>query len=90
MSDDTKLQLVIIYSASENTYSLSEHNQLPDKATALVEDFNPHMKPGYKLMTLDQHKAHKTEDAQNCRACRETVQRSSGLQPLPKFVRRPK
>lgn len=86
--NEQSFSLVIIYCAAENTYSLSAHNQTPDKAKELVEKFNPHMKPGFTLITLDQHKAHKTEDAQNCRACRETVRRSSGLQPLPKFVRR--
>lgn len=86
--NETRLQLVIVYNAAESTYSLSEHNQPPDKANALVEEFNPHMKPGYQLITLEQQKAHKAEDAQNCRACRETVRRSSGLQPIPRFIRR--
>ena len=80
---------MIIYSATENTYALSEHNQPADQAKSLVEDFNPHMKPGYTLIAFEQHKAHKTEDAQQCRACRDTIRQKSGLQPIPKFVRRP-
>ena len=80
---------MVIYNAAESTYSLSEHNQPADKAKSFVEDFNPHMKPGYTLITLEQQKAHKTEDVQQCRACRETVRQKSGLQPIPKFVRRP-
>ena len=86
--NETKFHLVIVYNAAENTYSLSEHNQPPDKAKQLVEEFNQHMKPGFTLITIEQRKVHKTEEVQACRACRETVQRSSGLQPLPKFVRR--
>lgn len=84
----TKLHLVIVYSAGESTYSLSKHNQPSDEAKDFIEKFNPHMKPGYTLITLEQRKPHKTEEVQNCEACRETVRRRSGLQPIPKFVRR--
>jgi len=83
-----KLHLVIIYSASENIYSLSMHNEPREQTEKFVADFNPHMKPGFTLITLEQHKAHKTKDVQDCQACRETVRRSSGLEPLPKFTRR--
>lgn len=87
---ETQLNLVIIYNAAENTYALSAHNQPADKAKELVEKFNPHMKSGFTLITLEQKKAHKTEDAQQCRACRETVRRALGsrLTTVPKFVRR--
>jgi hypothetical protein len=85
---DTKLHLVIVHNAAEGTYSLSKHNQASDEAKDFVENFNPHMKPGYTLITIEQRRAHKTEDAQQCRACRETVRLRSRLQPIPKFVRR--
>jgi hypothetical protein len=64
------------------------HNEPRDKVEQYVADFNSHMKPGFTLITLEQQKAHQTKDAQDCRACRETVRRSSGLVPLPKFTRR--
>jgi hypothetical protein len=83
-----KLHLVIVYQAAENTYVVTAHNQLSDQAKAFADDFNPETQPGGRLITLEQRRAHKTEDAQTCRACRETVERSSGLQPLPKFTRR--
>lgn len=85
---DTKLHIVIVYHAAENTYVVSAHNQPPDKAKAFIDDFNLETQPGSQLITIEQRRAHKTEDAQTCRACRETVERSSGLQPLPKFTRR--
>jgi hypothetical protein len=85
---DTKLHVVIVYHAAENTYVVSAHNQPPDKAKAFADGFNPETRPGAQLITVEQQRTHKTEDEQTCRACRETVQRSSGLQPLPKFIRR--
>jgi len=58
--NETKFHLVIVYNAAENTYSLSEHNQPPDKAKQLVEEFNQHMKPGFTLITIEQRKVQKS------------------------------
>lgn len=88
MEGSTKLSLIILYNAPMNEYSLSAHNQTSEQAEQIVRKWNPHLEPGCSLITLDQRAPHKTEDAQSCKTCRETVRRQSGLQPLPKFVRR--
>jgi hypothetical protein len=82
------LRLVVLYDANANSYSVSAHNRTPDEAGALVQERNPHLEHGSSLITLEQPKVHKAADAQECEACRDIVRRSSGLVPLPKFVRR--
>lgn len=84
----TTLQLVVLYDATANQYSVLTHNRTPEEATAFTQEWNPHFKPGASLITLDQRRAHKAADPQDCETCRDIVRRSSGLQPLPKFVRR--
>lgn len=83
-----ELTLVVLYHAQENTYSISAHNRTPEEASRLVEEGTPNLQPGLSLLTLKQRTSHKTVDAEACRTCRETVQRSSGLKPVPKFQRR--
>lgn len=83
-----ELDLVVLYHAQENTYSISAHNRTPEEASRLVAEGTPNLEPGLSLLTMRQRKSHKTDDAANCRTCREMVQRSSGLQPVPKFQRR--
>lgn len=80
--------LTILFDATEGVYMVLAHNQIPEEAARFREKWNPHLKPGVSLITLEQHSAHTTDDAQSCRTCRATVRRSSGLQPLPKFRRR--
>ncbi len=80
--------LTILLDATEGVYRVFAHNQIPGEATRFREKWNPHLKPGVSLITLEQHRAHTTNDAQSCRTCRRTVRRSSGLQPIPKFQRR--
>lgn len=80
--------LTIVLDASEGSYQVLAHNQVPEEATRFREKWNPHLKPGVSLITLPQSRAHNENDAQSCRTCRRTVRRSSGLQPLPKFQRR--
>ena len=84
----TALQLVALYNVTENTYSISAHNKTPEEAQRVIQDFQQHLKPGFSLIAIDQRKPHKIADAQKCRACRETVARSSGLTPTPTFKRR--
>ncbi len=84
----TALQLVVLYNATENTYTVSAHNKTPEDAQKLIQEYNQHLKPGFSLIAIDQRKPHKIVDAQKCRACRETVARSSGLTPTPTFKRR--
>jgi hypothetical protein len=83
-----ELNLVVLYHAQENTYSISAHNRTPDEVSRLIAAGTPHLEPGLSLLTLKQRKPHKSADAASCRTCRETVQRSSGLRPVPKFQRR--
>jgi hypothetical protein len=80
--------LTVLFNATEGVYSVLAHNQIPEEATRLREKWNPHLKPGLSLITLEQTAAHTTTNAQACRTCRATVRRSSGLQPLPQFQRR--
>ena len=80
--------LTILFNAVEGVYWVLAHNQIPERATHFREKLNPHLQPGVSLIMLEQHSAHTTNDAQSCGTCRATVQRSSGLQPLPKFERR--
>jgi hypothetical protein len=83
------LKLVILRNATENWYSISAHNQTPEEAKRLLEEWNKHLQPGCSLVSLDQRKPHQTEDhPQDCRTCRDVVRRSSGLEPQPKFQRR--
>lgn len=87
MSEQKALKLVILYEAGANAYSVSEHNQTPEQAELLVQDYNQHLKPGFSLIAIDQKKAHKG-NAEGCRACRNAVKQSSGLQPSPTFKRK--
>jgi len=81
------LKLLILYNRAENCYSISAHNQPAKEAQALIDEWQPHLQPGFSLIALDQRKAH-TVDAATCRACRDAVKHRSGLEPQPKFKRR--
>jgi len=82
------LNLVILYNAAENVYSVSAHNQTSEEAQSLLQEFNQHLKPGWRRLVIEQQKAHETTDAQDCKACRNAVVRSSGLTFTPAFKRR--
>lgn len=88
MEGSTKQQLIILYDAPVNEYSLRAHNQTPEQAAQFVRESTPSLEPGHSLLTLAQRANHRTTDVQSCKTCRDTVRRSSGLIPLPKFVRR--
>lgn len=87
MNQKPRLKLLIVYDAGRNEYSISNHNLEPQMATEFIEEWQPQLKEGSKFMTLDQKRRHKSSDAQNCRACREQVRHSSGLEPQPTFKR---
>jgi hypothetical protein len=80
--------LAILFNAAEGVYKVLAHNQIPEEAARFRGTWNPHLIPGVSLITLEQHSAQTTDNAQSCRTCRRTVRGSSGLQPLPKFQRR--
>jgi len=85
---DEQLKLVILYHAAENWYSPSAHNQTPAEAQAFIDQWGPHLKPGFSFLLLDQRKRHRAADPNDCRTCRDIVRTSSGLEPKPKFKRR--
>ena len=71
MEGQTKLHLIVLYNAPMNEYSLSAHNQTPEQAEQFVRELKPRLEPGSSLITLDQRAAHKTDEAQSCKTCRE-------------------
>ena len=88
MSNEDKLKLILLYHRTENEYSILAHNQSADEAQQFTERWNPHLVEGSSLMLLDQSRGHGASDAQDCRACRETVARTAHLEPQPKYRRR--
>ena len=84
MNEAAQLKIAICYYADKNQYSVLFHNLTAEKA-AEVETGRSDVLP---VLIVEQQKRHSTEEAQNCRACREDVKRSSGLNPSPKFKRR--
>lgn len=84
------LKLVVLYDANRNEFAISAHNLGANDAQRFVDKWQPHFKPGYSLIQLDQTRRHRGQDAATCRACRETVARSAGISPTPKFKRRDK
>ena len=79
-----QLKLVILLNAVHNQYCVLAHNASAESAQDVVKANAEHGVP----MILDQRSRHKTENAIDCRACRETVARAANLQPKPKFVRK--
>ena len=86
--NEKHLKIVILYHAAENEYSVSAHNQTAEEAQKLLDEYQPHLKPGFSFVLMDQEKPHRAANAAACRACRETVRRSSGIAPRPTFRRR--
>ena len=88
MIETEVLKLVVAYDRNRNEYSLVAHNQTPEEAQSFLDQWSRHLREGHLFLVLDQTKRHRTEEAQKCRACRDTVARSGHLEPQPKFVRR--
>lgn len=86
--NERPLKIVILYHATENEYSISAHNQTAEEAQKLLAEWQPHLKPGFSLVVMDQREPHKAADAAACRACRNTVRHRSGFAPMPAFRRR--
>ena len=87
MTEQALLKLVVAYDRNRNEYSIASHNLTRDEADEHVGRWTPHLRPDCSFIVLDQAKAHPTNDARDCRACRETVARSAHLEPKPKFKR---
>ena len=88
MTEKQELKLIVAYDRNHNEYLLVAHNQSPDEAERYLGEWSRHLREGCSLIVVGQAKPHRTEDAQDCKACRETVARSAHLQPQPKFTRR--
>ena len=81
------LRIVILYDAANNQYKVSAHNLTPDEANRLTQECKPPLALGRSLLTIGQSQRHQAQNPDQCRACRETVARTSGLNPQPKFRR---
>ena len=79
-------KLVIIYDGANNSYSVLAHNLNQEQAIELSQQ---PVGPQTALI-VDQRRAHKTPNAEDCRTCRDDVIRAAKLQPQPKFKRRKK
>lgn len=88
MTERQSFKLVVAYDRNRNEYSIATHNLTPEEAEAHVGQWTPHLRPECSFIVLAQVRRHMTEEAQNCRACRQTVVRSAHLEPQPKFTRR--
>ena len=88
MTDKQPLKLVVAYDHNRNEYSIVAHNRTPDEAEGHVAQWSSHLRPDCSFLVLAQTRRHQTEEAKDCRACRETVARSAHLEPQPKFIRR--
>jgi hypothetical protein len=88
VTDKLHLKLVVAYDRNRNEFSIPAHNQTPEEAEGYVATWTHHLRPDCSFIVLDQTRRHRTEEAKDCRACRETVTRSAHLEPQPKFVKR--
>jgi len=88
VTERESLKLVVAYDRNRNEYSITAHNQTAEEADGFVAQWSPHLRPDCSFIVLAQTKRHRTQEAQDCRACRETVARSAHLEPQPKFTRR--
>jgi hypothetical protein len=88
VTEKRTLKLVVAYDRNRNEYSLVAHNQTPEEAQSFLDQWTRHLRPGSYLIVLDQAKQHRREEAQECRACRESVSRSGHFEPQPRFIRR--
>ena len=83
-----RLKLVVLYEADHNEYSISAHNQSAEDAQRIVDQWQPTRLAGVSPIVLDQSRRHQTQDAERCRACRDTVARSAHISPTPTLKRR--
>ncbi len=87
MTQSERLKLILSYDRTRNEYSLVAHNQSAEAADAHVAQYTPHLRDGCSFIVLVQGRPHRTAAAHACRACRETVARSTHLQPQPKLIK---
>ena len=88
MNEPEPLQLVVLYDANRNTYSILAHNQSPEEAQRIVAEQTTAECSGGSVIVLDQLKRHRVLDAERCRACRVRVKDAAHVTPEPQFTRR--
>jgi hypothetical protein len=88
VTDRQQLKLIALYDRNRNECLIDAHNQTPDQADSHVAELTPHLRTDCSFIVLAQTRRHRTEESQDCRACRETVARSAHREPQPKFIRR--
>jgi len=79
------LKLVSQYDAGNNEYTIFRHNLSPEEADEAVRELSAKL---FGLFVIDQPAKHSAGGAELCSACRRQVERSSHVQPKPKFKRR--
>ncbi len=87
MKEKQELKLIAVYYRNQNEYSLVAHNQSPEEAERYLGEWSHHLREGCSFNVIGQAKHHRTEQAEDCKACRERVASSAHLQPQPKFKR---
>jgi hypothetical protein len=88
VTNQQPLKMVVSYDRNRNEYSIAAHNQTSEEAESHLAKWSTHLRPDCSFIVLSQARRHRTEEAQDCRACREAVARSAHLEPQPKFIRR--
>jgi hypothetical protein len=88
VSNQQPLKMVVAYDRNRNEYSIVAHNRTPEEADGHVAEWSSHLRTDCSFIVLAQTRRHRTEQAQDCRACRETVAHTAHLEPQPKFIRR--
>ncbi|MGH9641654.1 MAG: hypothetical protein ACRD3Q_04460 [Terriglobales bacterium] len=82
------LKAVILHDSTKNEYRVLTHNFTSEEATSFIAEWNTHLIEGAQVLAIAQPKRHKTQNPEDCEACRKAVKQSSGLTPPPKFTRR--
>jgi hypothetical protein len=88
VAEKRDLKLIVGYDRNRNEYSLVKHNQTSEEAQSFLDQWTQHVREGHSFIVLGQARPHRTEQVEDCKACRETVARSAHLEPQPKFKRR--
>jgi len=88
VTDQPPLQLIIAHDRTRNEVAVVAHNQTPQQAQSHLDQWSRHLRPDCTFIVLAQAERHRTEEAPDCRACRQIVLRSAHLDPQPKFKRR--
>jgi hypothetical protein len=79
------LKLVTLYDTTRHEYALYRHNLTEDEANEAVRELAAQL---FGLVILDQRSKHSVANPEECPACRRVVEKSTHVNPKPKFQRR--